>query len=284
MSDNKKYYWLKLKRDFFKRHDVRIIEEMPNGKEYVLFYLKLLLESIDHEGALRFSEAVPYNEQMLSVVTNTSIDIVGDAMKVFTELRMIEILGDKTIFLHEVQKLTGSETAKAELMRKKRSREKLASGNNVTEALPLVTKCYTEIEKEKDIEKDIDIEIEGEEEKENTACSPSPLQVVELYNKICISFPPVRTLSEARKKEIAIRLNTYSLKAFETLFENAESSSFLKGSNPRNWYATFDWLINEANMIKVIEGNYADRNIIKEQPKSDFDDFMSRLAAMRTEE
>lgn len=55
----KKYYWLKLKRDFFKRHDIRIIEKMQNGKDYVLFYLKMLLESIDHEGELRFSDAIP---------------------------------------------------------------------------------------------------------------------------------------------------------------------------------------------------------------------------------
>ena len=48
MAETKKYYWLKLKRDFFKRHDIRIIEEMPNGKDYILFYNKLLLESIDH--------------------------------------------------------------------------------------------------------------------------------------------------------------------------------------------------------------------------------------------
>ena len=89
MAENKKYYWLKLKRDFFKRHDVRIIEEMPNGKDYVLFYLKLLLESIDHEGELRFSETIPYNEQMLSVVTNTNIDIVRAALSIFTELKMI---------------------------------------------------------------------------------------------------------------------------------------------------------------------------------------------------
>ena len=47
---NKKYYWLKLKKDFFKRHDIQIIENMPNGKDYVLFYLKLLVESVDHEG------------------------------------------------------------------------------------------------------------------------------------------------------------------------------------------------------------------------------------------
>ena len=117
----KKYYWLKLKRDFFKRHDVRIIEEMPNGKDYILFYLKLLLESIDHEGELRFSETIPYNEQMLSVITNTNIDIVKAAMAIFTELKMVEIYDDQTIYMNEVQKLIGSETAAAERMRKSRA-------------------------------------------------------------------------------------------------------------------------------------------------------------------
>ncbi len=48
MGSNKKFYWLKLNKDFFKRHDIRIIEDMENGKEYVLFYMKLLLESVDH--------------------------------------------------------------------------------------------------------------------------------------------------------------------------------------------------------------------------------------------
>ena len=72
---DKKYYWLKLKRDFFKRHDIQIIEAMPNGKDYILFYLKLLCESVDHEGNLRFSEQIPYNDQMLSTITNTKINV-----------------------------------------------------------------------------------------------------------------------------------------------------------------------------------------------------------------
>ena len=53
-----RYYWLKLKRDFFKRHDIKIVEQMPNGKDYILFYLKLLCESVDHEGNLRFSDEI----------------------------------------------------------------------------------------------------------------------------------------------------------------------------------------------------------------------------------
>lgn len=118
---SKKYYWLKLKRDFFKRHDIRIIEEMPNGKDYILFYLKLLLESIDHEGNLRFSDAIPYNEQMLSVVTNTNIDIVKAAMTLFIELKMIDIFDDETIYMNEVENLIGSETQWAEYKRNKKT-------------------------------------------------------------------------------------------------------------------------------------------------------------------
>ena len=120
----KRYYWLKLKRDFFKRHDVRIIEQMPNGKDYILFYLKMLLESIDHEGELRFSETIPYNEQMLSVITDTNIDIVKAAMSLFIELGMVEILSDSTIYMNEVQKLIGSETKGAERVRRHRENQK----------------------------------------------------------------------------------------------------------------------------------------------------------------
>lgn len=149
MADGK-YYWLKLKRDFFKRHDIRIIEEMPNGKDYILFYLKLLLESVDHEGALRFSETIPYNENMLSVVTNTNIDIVRAAIKLFVELNMIEISDDETIYMTEVEKLIGSETRWAEKKRLQR-----AKGDNVPRLSP---NCPTEIEKEEEIETEIDTE------------------------------------------------------------------------------------------------------------------------------
>ena len=105
----KRYYWLKLQRDFFKRHDIKIIEAMPNGKDYVLFYLKLLLESLDHDGQLRFSDTIPYSESMLSTITDTNIDVVRSAMKLFIELKMIEVLSDSTIFMSEVCKMLGSE-------------------------------------------------------------------------------------------------------------------------------------------------------------------------------
>lgn len=143
-----RFYWLKLKRDFFKRHDIQIIESMPNGKDYVLFYLKLLVESIDHEGELRFSETIPYNADMLATITQTNVDIVRTAMKVFAEFGMIEILDDKTIYLTEVQKMIGSAADNDAANRKRRQRER-----EKEQALLLcdtsVTKCHENKNKSK---------------------------------------------------------------------------------------------------------------------------------------
>jgi hypothetical protein len=100
------------------------------------------------------------------------------------------------------------------------------------------------------------------EEKCDSVESESPVscqQIVDLYNSICKSFPSVRSLSDARRKAIKARLNTYSFEDFKTVFENAEASSFLKGSNDRNWSANFDWLIKDSNIAKVLEGNYANK-------------------------
>lgn len=163
----KKFYWLKLKRDFFKRHDIRIIESMPNGKDYILFYLKLLLESIDHEGELRFSDAVPYNEQMLSVITNTNIDIVRSAMKLFVELKLVEIKSDETIYMEEVSKMIGSETKWAEY--KRNGVKALENFQRNSKTVP------TEIEKEKEKE------TEQEKEIEESAPPPSPKPVRHKY-------------------------------------------------------------------------------------------------------
>lgn len=181
MAENGKYYWLKLKRDFFKRHDIRIIEEMPNGKDYILFYLKLLLESIDHEGSLRFSDTVPYNEQMLSVVTNTNIDIVRSAMKLFIELNMMSICDDQTIYMNEVEKLIGSaaDNDNANRQRRFRERQKSLALQNVTDS---VTKSNES--------KSIELEIESDTTTTTTNNTLSYIQSDEfnLFRRVCQSF------------------------------------------------------------------------------------------------
>lgn len=119
-----RFYWLKLKRDFFKRHDIRIVESMPNGKDYVLFYLKLLCESVDHEGALRFSDTIPYSAEMLATITDTNVDIVKSAVKIFCELKMMDISSDHTIFMTEVNRMIGSAVDNDNANRQRRYRER----------------------------------------------------------------------------------------------------------------------------------------------------------------
>ena len=219
MAETKKYYWLKLKRDFFKRHDIRIIEEMENGKDYILFYLKMLLESIDHEGELRFSETIPYNEKMLSVITNTNIDIVRCALKVFAELKMIEIFDDSTIYMAEVKKLTGSET---EFAKKKREyRQKLLeTKQNEDNVETKKDNVRQEIEKELEIEKDKEIDI-IELDKPTKPSKPKQKQFI----------PP--TLEEIQAYCIE-RKNNVDAKKFYDYF-NASEWHDSKGNKVKSW-------------------------------------------------
>ena len=87
-------------------------------------------------------------------------------------------------------------------------------------------------------------------------------KIKELYNKICIDFSRVITISPNRKKAIAARWKEYggNIETFEKLFKMTEESNFLKGQNERHWTANFDWLMKSANMTKVLEGNYRNKN------------------------
>ena len=107
---------------------------------------------------------------------------------------------------------------------------------------------------------------------ENTIQRVTCQMIVDLFNEICISFPQVKTISENRRKAINARLRIYGLEDFKTLFRKAEASDFLKGSNGRDWSATFDWLIKDANMAKVLDGNYDNRtkNTPKEESKEEY--------------
>lgn len=120
---SKRYYWLKLPKGFFKRHDIRIIEGMPNGTEYCLFYMKLLCESIDHEGNLRFSDEIPYTPEMLAIITNTNVDVARSALELLRQLKLMEVKEDDTIFMTELPEMVGSETGMAQYMRERRALE-----------------------------------------------------------------------------------------------------------------------------------------------------------------
>ena len=117
MAEEKKRYWLKLEKDFLDSKYIKIIKGVPNGTDYILFYLALMLASVDSVGHLRFTELVAYNEQMLASLTGTNIDIVRSAMKMFHDLGRIRKLEDGTIFIPGVPRLAGKESESAERVR-----------------------------------------------------------------------------------------------------------------------------------------------------------------------
>ena len=124
MAGDAKYYWLKLKKDFFKRHDMRIIEAQENGKEFVLIYLKLLCESIDHEGALRFSETIPYTTKMLAAITDTREEALCAALDMFVDLGLVSVDDDRTIYMNNIAGMIGSATDNDNASRQRRYRER----------------------------------------------------------------------------------------------------------------------------------------------------------------
>lgn len=175
-----KYFWLKLQRDFFKRHDIRIVEGMDNGKDYILFYMKLLLESIDHEGYLRFSDTVPYNEKMLSIITNTNVDIVRAAIEIFKQLKLMEILDDKTIYMTQTQQMLGQETEWAVKKREYREKQKQI-------LIEQGTRTTMENEGNKDNMDNMDIVlIDGDDEKEQKEIK---VDYDELFDRFWKAYP-----------------------------------------------------------------------------------------------
>lgn len=200
---DKRYYWLKLKKDFFKRHDIQIIENMPNGKDYILFYLKLLCESVDHDGNLRFSEQIPYNETMLATITNTNVDVVRSAINVFSELRMMEIMDDGTYYMSEVDKMLGSETYWAQKKREQKEKKAVPIidvGKIPIESNQFPTCPSKSIEKEKDIDKDKDININSASDN-----APSKKTISDFFEKVWLLYPNKKgkgQVSDSKKKTL----------------------------------------------------------------------------------
>ena len=125
-----------------------------------------------------------------------------------------------------------------------------------------------------------DIDKQKHKQKQNidTNVSCKVQQIADLYNSICASYPKVTKISDARKKAITARLRKYSIDDFEKLFLLAEESDYLKGANAKNWNANFDWLIQDSNMAKVLDGNYKNNSPQQQQPKTQnrFNNFHQR--------
>ena len=152
MSNNKKYYYLKLKDTFYNAEDVKLLESMENGYEYSSLYLKLCLLSLKGEGQLLYKNRIPYNTSMLSTITGHKKEIIEYAIPILQKLNMLILLDNGTIFIDDIQNLVGHGSTEAE--RKAIYRDKLKELESGTLSLesPGQFPLEKEIEKEKDKE------------------------------------------------------------------------------------------------------------------------------------
>lgn len=247
MSDVK---WIKITTDIFDDEKILLIESLPDAYAIIVCWFKLLcLAGKQNNSGVFMMGQIAYTEKMLATIFRMKEATVTMALQTFEQFGMVEII-DGVITIpnwgkhQNLEQLEERKRYQREYHREYRKKQKLLAdgGKNLRKCLRNDDVNTLEGDKERD-----------KERKEDTVTCK---QVVDLYHSVCTSYPSVKTLSEARRKAIKARLNTYSLDDFRTLFEKAEASAFLKGSNDRNWTANFDWLIKDANMAKVIDGNY----------------------------
>ena len=120
--DNKKYYYLKLKEDFFESDSMILLENMRDGYLYSNILLKLYLRSLKDDGRLMLNGAIPYNSQMLASVTRHQVGTVEKALNVFQDLGLIEVLDSGAIYMMDIQNFVGESSNEADRKRAYRAR------------------------------------------------------------------------------------------------------------------------------------------------------------------
>lgn len=247
--------WVKITTDMFDNRKIKHLRRLPEGNNIVLIWVMLLTMAgrCNSSGMIFLTENIPYSPKMLADELGFEENTVLLALKSLEQLNMI--VTNQGFFTiagwDEYQNVEGMDKIREQnRIRQKKWYDKQKALPNVEPNVSITQPNAPE--EDKDIDKELDLDTDREERTDYKS-------LVDLYHTICKSFPSVRSLSDARKKAIKARLNTYSVDDFKTVFENAEASSFLKGKNDRNWQANFDWLIKDANFVKVLEGNYADR-------------------------
>lgn len=254
--------WIKITTDMFDNRKIKHLRRLPDGNNIVLIWVMLLTMAgrCNANGMIFLTENIPYTPKMLADELNFEENTVQLALQALEQLGMIVTNnGYFTIAgWEEYQNIEGMEKIREQTRQrvaKYRATKSLPDSNvtcNVT-----VTQCNAT---------DIDKELDKDKDKEKIDYQ----RIVDMYNDTCVSFPRLKSLSENRKKSIKARLKTYSYDDFKILFEKAEASDFLKGKNNKDWSATFDWLIKDSNMAKVLDGNYDNRSGTQkmDKPKS----------------
>lgn len=121
-ENNRKYYYLKLREDFFEREEIVILESMPDGFLYSNILMKLYLRSLKDAGRLMFKGVIPYTPDVLATLTRHSVGIVEKAVEIYKQLGLVEVLDNGAMFMLDVENFVGTSSTEADRVRAYRAR------------------------------------------------------------------------------------------------------------------------------------------------------------------
>jgi predicted phage replisome organizer len=191
MSENKKYYWLKLNSDFFDQKEIKKLRTIAGGDTYTIIYLKLQLLSLQHGGKLYFESIGSNFIDEMALTIDESIDNVEITINYLMLHKLIEQGEENEFVMPKAMLSIGKESESIERVRKHREKNKRLSVTSNVTCNADVTKCNIEIEKEIDIEIDIEIEKDIEKDKNNIkTCAPhftdtelTHKQIIDIFDK-----------------------------------------------------------------------------------------------------
>lgn len=160
MADNKKYYYLKLKDNFYDTEEMIILQNMQDGYLYSDILMKLYLRSLKNNGKLMFKDVIPYTPQVLAQVVRHQVGTVEKALKIFQDLGLIEVLDNGAIYMSDIQNFIGESSTEADRIRNYRLKikQEVLGCTNVQQLYDKSTpEIEIDIEKEKEKEIDVDV-------------------------------------------------------------------------------------------------------------------------------
>lgn len=234
----KKYYWLKLKEDFFEEKQIRYLRKLPDGDKLVIAYLKMQLKSLRTEGFIKYDQIMPNNEEELAMILDEDINIIKLMIQALIKVKAIEVLDDGSFYLIAMQDLVGKEGESAERVRRFRERQ----NQKMLQCNTSVTECNTEIEKEKEKEIETDVEKDKilETYEENLGLlTPASAEIIysylDTFNKdiICEAIKKASIANKRTTKYVVGILNDWKKKNIKTLIdiENEENNFRNKKTN-----------------------------------------------------
>lgn len=263
----KRYYWLKLPKDFFEDKTIKRLRQIAGGDTYTIIYLKMLLKSMEDDGKLFYEGIEDTICDEIALDINESADDVQVTIS-YLEKKGLLIVTDSEVELTRLTEMVGSESAVTERVRKHREAQKLLQCNaSMLQGNIIETKCNTEKEKEKSRE-DIEIDIDTDTKKKKKSAKADLNGMIDSFTENEELKDALKAFLDMRKSikkpiqtEYAFKLALNNLKQLSDI--DSERIEIVNQSVEHNWQ-TFYAVQNSYKTNEVEMPDY-----MKKQEKGD---------------